>query len=125
MGQWLGNHYLFTLLTAIIITALLIWSATKITFDQNYMNIEPAGLTSIALQDTVLEKFDMSMDYSMILANSVDESREMAKKFRELATVAMTEDISLYLPSPDQQRKRKRHIKEIYQSISNASVKNF
>ena len=127
LGQtsvWLSNRYAFTILASIIITILLIWSASNISFDYNYMNMEPKGLESIALQDTVTNKFDMAMDYGMILTDNVDQSRELSEKYREMGTVAMTEDISLYLPSYEQQEKRKPHIEEIYKIIKAASIKN-
>lgn len=119
----LSKHYVFTLVASVLITLLLIGSGSKITFDQNYMNIEPEGLTSIALHDTVLDKFDLSMDYALILTDNPAQSREFAKKYRELGSVALTEDISLYLPSPEQQKKRNPHIKEIHEEINSASVR--
>ena len=121
-GLWLSKRYTFTILASIIITLLLIWSASKISFDHNYMNIEPKGLESIALQDTVINKFDLAMDYGMILTDNVDQSRELAEKYRNMGTVAMTEDISLYLPSSEQQEKRKPHIEEIYKIIKPALI---
>jgi hypothetical protein len=121
---WLGKHYVFTIVTTVAVTVLLVWSATKITFDHNYMNIEPKGLTSITLQDTVLEKFDLSMDYALILTDDVDQSRALGKEYRELGSVAVTEDISVYLPSEKEQEKRIPHILEIQTKIQSADIKN-
>lgn len=112
-GEWLKERYVFTIAVSLIITVLLIWSGSNITFDQNYLNIEPEGLTSIVLQDTVMDKFDLSMDYAMIITDNVEESRQFAKQYREMGSVAMTEDISLYLPSELQQKNRIPHIMEI------------
>lgn len=120
---WLGKHYIFTIAASVAITVLLVWSATKITFDHNYMNIEPKGLTSIMLQDTVLEKFDLSMDYALVLTDDVDQSRSYAKEYRELGSVAVTEDISVYLPSEEEQIKRISHISEIRGKIQTAEIK--
>ena len=120
---WLGRRYVFTIATSIVITVLLVWAATKITFDHNYMNIEPKGLTSIILQDTVLEKFDLSMDYALVLTDDADQSRAYAKKYRELGSVAVTEDISVYLPSEEEQKKRISHISEIREKIQTAEIK--
>jgi predicted RND superfamily exporter protein len=122
MAVWLSRHYVFTILFSLLLTLILAWFGSKITFDQNYMNIEPKGLTSIELQDVVLEKFDMSMDYAMVLADDVDESRELAKAYKELGSVAVTEDISLYLPSSEQQQKRKIHIEEIVEKMRSVPI---
>ncbi len=120
---WLGKHSIFTVVTSIAITALLVWAATKITFDHNYMNIEPKGLVSIELQDTVLEKFDLGMDYALVLTDDVDQSRSFAKEYRELGSVAVTEDISLYLPSEEEQERRMPHISEILEKIQTAEIR--
>lgn len=123
-GESLYQRPGLTLLGATIITGLLIWAGSKITFDHNYMNIEPEGLTSIVLQDTVMEKFDLSMDYALILTDNVAESRNLSKKYRELGSVAMSEDISLYLPSTEQQQKRIPLIQDIQQAMTSKRIQN-
>jgi predicted RND superfamily exporter protein len=117
MGKFLSLRYLATLIASILITAFLVFSATKVTFDQNYMNLEPKGLPSIMLQDTVLEKFDLSMDYALILTENVEESRAMAEEAKDIGSVAVAEDISVYLPSKKQQERRIPFINEIRKTI--------
>lgn len=122
VGAWLSRKYIFTLLVALILTAGLLYYASNITFDQNYMNIEPEGLTSIVLQDTVMDKFDMSMDYALILADSIEQSRRLTKQIRDMGSVAMAEDISLYLPSAGEQAERVPHIQEIISKMQSAPL---
>jgi predicted RND superfamily exporter protein len=124
LTTWFGRHYIFTITASVLVTAFLVWAATKITFDHNYMNIEPKGLTSIELQDTVLEKFDLSMDYAMVLVDGVNESRTLSKNYRELGSVAITEDISLYLPSSEEQDRRILLISEIKEKIQSAEIES-
>jgi predicted RND superfamily exporter protein len=123
-AEWLGKHYIFAILFSLVATLVLAWSGSKITFDHNYMNIEPKGLTSIELQDVVLEKFDMGMDYALILADAIDESRQFAEECKDLGSVAIAEDISLYLPSSDQQQKRKLHIQNIVDMMRAATIQD-
>ena len=120
IGNFLSRRYLFTLVASVLATGLLIVCATRITFDQNYMNLEPKGLPSITLQDTVLEKFDLSMDYALMLADGVEESRDIAQRTKDLGSVAMTEDISVYFPSREQQEKRVPMINEIREAMRNS-----
>jgi len=122
-AQFFYKHFVFTLAFSLIITLGLIWSAFNITFDHNYMNIEPEGLTSINLQDTIIDKFDLGMDYALVLADNVNQSREFAKKYRQMGSVAITEDISIYLPSAEQQRKRIPYIRDIKQTILNCAIR--
>jgi len=112
-GRWLSQHYLITILVSIAISAFLIWSAFQIQWDNDYKNMEPKGITSMLLMDVILEKFDLSMDYALVLTDNVQESYELAKKCRDLGTVAQTEDISLFLPTPEQQQKRISYVLEV------------
>jgi hypothetical protein len=56
------------------------------------------------------------------LTDNVEESRQLAEKCRDLGSVAMVEDISLYLPSEQKQLRRMTHIEEIKKSISSAKI---
>ncbi|MEE9390708.1 MAG: MMPL family transporter [Candidatus Aminicenantaceae bacterium] len=113
VGKLLSRRYIATLIVSVLVTAFLVFSSTRVSFDQNYMNLEPKGLPSITLQDTVLDKFDLSMDYALILTQSVGESRAIAEKAKDLGIVAMAEDISVYFPSKEQQVQRTSFINEI------------
>jgi len=122
--NWLSGRYTATLICVLLITIFLLVSASRISFDHNYMNMEPKGLTSITLQDTILDKFDLSMDYALILTDSVEESREMTKALKNIKSSAIIDDISMYLPSLEEQQKRIPHIQEINRAISIAVIAN-
>jgi len=118
LGTVLKKQYIFTIVGALLLSGFLIWSALKITFDYNYMNLEVEGIPSITLQDTVLEKFDLSMDFAYLVAGGVEESRELAEVSKRYPSVALVEDISFYLPSSEDQEKRSPHIREIYRLMA-------
>jgi predicted RND superfamily exporter protein len=120
ISEILKQRYAFTLAGVVILTALLLWAATRITFDYNYMNIEAEGIPSITLQDTVLDKFDLSMDFAYLVAESPDESRALAEKAKDYSSVAMVEDISVYLPSASDQHRRWPPINNIRRSMAQA-----
>lgn len=122
-AEWLSRRYILTIAFSVIISGLLVWSAFRIKFDHNYWNMEPKGLKSIALIDTILEKFDLSMDYALLCADSVEESRELAEKYRDMGTVALTDDISFYLPSKEEQKERILYISEVRKTMQSASIK--
>jgi len=85
--------------------------------------MEPSGLTSMHLMDVIMDKFELSMDYALVLANSVEESHDVAKRCRDLGSVARTDDISLFIPSSEQQQKRIPHIAEVRKLMNAAEVK--
>ena len=67
-----------------MVTVFLAFSANKITFNHNMMDLEAEGLSSIMLQDTIQEKFDLSMDFAYLVAESVEESRSLKNKAKDL-----------------------------------------
>ena len=100
-----------------IVTGLLLYAALQITFDYNYLNMEPVGLTSIELQDRMEEEFGATPDFALITASSVDEARRIAEEAKGLEMIGMVTSISEYLPAADEQVRRKPHIEEIRRSL--------
>jgi predicted RND superfamily exporter protein len=121
-GKWMSTHYVFTLIFSVAASAFLIWSAFQIKWDYDYRSMEPEGLESMLLIDTVMDKFDLSMDYALVLADGVEDSRELVDRYKELGSVAVVEDVSTFLPHPDQQEKRTPHIEEISSLIRASEV---
>jgi len=121
-GSWLSKHYVFTLILSLLITVLLIWQASHIKWDYDYRNMEPKGLASIDLMDTIMEKFDLGMEYSLVLTDSIEESNRLSEKYREEGTVALVEDISLFLPTLQQQQRRVPHLLDIRNQIRTSAL---
>ena len=121
-SSWLGKRYILTITLSLVLSAFFIWSAFQIEYDRNFLSMEPEGLTSISLQDTITKKFDLSMEYAMCLAASVDESRDLAEKYRDQKIVAMTNDISMYLPSAEEQQKRIPHMIDVAKQMKSAQI---
>lgn len=106
------------LLGCLVITAVLLFSALKITFDYNYLNMEPVGLTSIKLQDEMIEEFDVTPDFALITASSVEDARRIADAAKDLKMVGMVTSISNYIPSVEEQQKRIPHLQEIRSDLT-------
>ena len=124
LGEKFGHNYVLTIIFSIVVTGLLVWSAVTIEYDQNFMNMEPKGLTSIALMDTIKDKFDLNMQYSLCLASSIEECRELSEKYQDLSLVAFTGDITSYLPLKEEQLARKPHLIEIGNTMRNTSIQH-
>ena len=71
-----------------------------------------------------MDKFDMNMESTIFLANSLQQSREYAEKCKELNSVGLTDDISSYLPSAQEQEERAPHIEDIYNKITQTDINN-
>jgi len=102
-----------------VFTILMLYSALQITFDYNYLNMEPVGLTSIKLQDEMEAEFDVTPDFALVTTPSVDEARRITETAKKLKMIGMVTSISEYVPSLEQQRKRIPHIQEIQAGLIN------
>jgi len=117
LGMAISRKPVIVLTGAIIITALLLYSALNITFDYNYLNMEPVGLTSIKLQHQMEDEFDVTPDFAMITTSSVEESRRIAEAAKDLKMTGMVTSISEYIPSLEQQQKRIPYIQKIREHL--------
>jgi hopanoid biosynthesis associated RND transporter like protein HpnN len=116
----LAKRPLIVLSAAGVVTLILLYSAARITFDYNYLNMEPVGLTSIRLQDEMEKEFDVTPDFALVTASSVEHAREIAEQAKGLKMVGMVMSISEYIPSPEQQKKRVEVIEQIRADLLSA-----
>lgn len=122
ISSFLSSSPRSVLILLLCISCVFAYFGSKLSFDQNYMNLEPKGLTSVELYDTILDKFDLSMDYSLFLTADPASSANLAELARSLPSVGMVEDISLYLPSEEEQEMRIEYVRNIMEKIGNASL---
>ncbi len=100
LGTGIAARWRFSLIALVCVTALFGWAASGVTFDYNYLNMEPEGLESIKLQEHLIDELDMSSDYSLVVADSVEEARELAERSKKLTTTGLAESISDFIPAP-------------------------
>lgn len=117
LGEAISRKAVLVLTGATVVTALLFYSALNITFDYNYLNMEPVGLTSIKLQHEMEQEFDVTPDFAMITAASVEEARRITEAAKDLKMIGMVTSISEYVPSLEQQQRRTPHVQEIREHL--------
>jgi hopanoid biosynthesis associated RND transporter like protein HpnN len=113
LGRSITARPLLFLVAAIVITGLLLYQAMNIRFDYNMLNIEPKGLATVELQDTIIEAFDLSPDFAMVTTSSVEESYEMAERLKEMPLISMVENIADYVPPEEKQLERRPYVEDI------------
>ncbi len=97
MGRW---RYVVTPLI-LLLTAVGIWGGAHLGWEWNFNKLEPKGLRSVELQDEIIDKYKFSIAFSMLTVDSVEESRELRKAFREKSLVGEVDDISQWVSRPD------------------------
>lgn len=116
-GEEVMRRPVLYLLIACAFTAFFLYQALTIKFDYNMYNVEPAGLETVALQDTIIQAFDLSPDFAMVTAGSIEESYEIAEKAREMPSFSMIENIGDFCPPQDKQLKRRPYVMEIRKGV--------
>ena len=120
LGTGIASRWRFSLVALVCATLLFGWAASGVTFDYNYLNMEPEGLESIILQEHLIDELDMSSDYSLVVADGVEEARELAEKAKKMSTTGMTESISDFIPAPGEIEEKRALIAGIRERISNS-----
>ena len=112
-GRSVTRRPLLYLIIGIVLTGFFFFQSTRIRFDYNMLNMEPKGLPSVELQDTIIEAFDMSVDFAMITTSTIEESWKIAEKAKEVPIFGLVEHIGDYVPPLELQKKRQPHVEEI------------
>ncbi|MGA7303795.1 MAG: outer membrane lipoprotein-sorting protein [Rhodothermales bacterium] len=122
LAEGLASRPVPVLSVLVLVSAFLLYNALHITFDYNYLNMEPKGLRSIQLQDDVIDEFDVTPDMLLVTANSVEKSRTISESAKELKSVGMVTSISDFVPSPEEREKRLPFIQMIRSDLSNPNA---
>jgi hopanoid biosynthesis associated RND transporter like protein HpnN len=95
------------------LTVFFVFQALHVKFDYNYLNMEPKGIASVVLQDTMIKAFDLSPDFVMVRTNSIEESYQIAQQAKKMPSVSLVNTISDYLPLDSQQLDRQPYLQKI------------
>ncbi|HHE33268.1 MAG TPA: multidrug RND transporter [Chlorobaculum parvum] len=120
LAELFAKHRAVSLGVAAALCLLFGIRAFQITFDRNSFNLEPRQLTSVKLQETVARKFDLSMDYALVLSRSPREERAVADKASGRPTVAMVDGVHQYAPAPQEQMARRVYLDKVGNSLRQA-----
>ncbi|MEE8437799.1 MAG: MMPL family transporter, partial [Candidatus Neomarinimicrobiota bacterium] len=120
-GNIAGKPGLSTVLL-ILLVFFIGWRGSKITWDYNYLNMEPEGLETIILQEKMIEKMDMSADYAYFTAGTLLEARELTEKARNMKTGSLVKSIVDFLPAGEDQVSRRKIVAEIKAKILDSRI---
>jgi predicted RND superfamily exporter protein len=118
IGHMIAAHPKIFLILAIAATAIFLYQAINIRFDYNMLNLEPKGLATVELQDTIIAAFDLDPDFAMVTTGSIEESYNMAEKLKEMPLVSMVENITDYVPPEEKQKERMPEVEKIRKIVS-------
>ena len=91
---------LFIAVTAFLVAAS-IWGMQHTAFEYDFLELEAKGLRSVELQREIPDRFGMSEHAAWLVTDSIEESRILKERFRNLPDVGAVDAISDLLPSEE------------------------
>ncbi len=92
------NHRAVVLIATLIGTAIMFHLALGTEFNYDFRSLEPRGSPSVAASHKFEKDFGKSLDYSVLWANDVAESRRLAARIEKDEGISEVKDISEFLP---------------------------
>jgi hypothetical protein len=87
-----------TTVAALVLTALLGWAATGLTFNSNILELLPRDSESLRYQRRVALESDLSPVFNLVVAEDLDELRTMAERAAREPTITRFESVLPFLP---------------------------
>lgn len=92
---------------ALVLTGFFAFQASRARFDPNMMNLEPEGMKSALLYDTLERAFEFTPDFAMVAAGSIDESYAIAESAKGMPAFSMVENVADFVPPRAKQLERR------------------
>lgn len=96
-----------------------IWGMKHIDFEYDFLNLEPKGLRSVELQREIPKRFGMSDHAAWVVAESIEESRQLKESFKTKPLVGDVSAISDFIPSAERLNQYTPHLEEFRQALGN------
>ncbi|MFH1726919.1 MAG: MMPL family transporter [Pseudomonadota bacterium] len=117
LSYYYGKLRWIALSICLLVTGFFFYRTLNIGFDFNMLNLEPKGMPSVVLHDEMIEEFDMSPDYALVTASSIEESRRLANRAKEFPGISDVDSISNFVPNPSEQENRSKIVRDIRSAI--------
>lgn len=99
----------------------------NIGFQYNLMEMYPDDMPSALIQQKIIDRFEMSPDYAMLMVSSVEESRGKIEQFKKLGNrtglIGSVDGISEFLPQENIQKKSQVLIDKFKNEFTQMSTK--
>ena len=82
------------------------------------LGTENATLIDAVESGRVRKSFDVTPDFTLVTATSVEEARRIAEEAKELKMIGMVTSISDYVPSGEEQKRRLPHVADIRENLT-------
>ncbi len=113
-GRFTNRHHWSTLAAGIFISAGLLAAAVYLNrMETDFMKLEPQNMPSIIQYKKVMDKYDVTPFPSMVVADSLEEARELTEALEKESMVAEVRSIASFIPEDGEQVARLAEIDKI------------
>ncbi|MBN1602920.1 MAG: outer membrane lipoprotein-sorting protein [Chitinispirillaceae bacterium] len=126
-GRFLGKVpvAISVLLVATVLVILSFRGAREMKWEYDLMELQPKGTRSQITQKTILDKFELSPDFALVKARSLDECRKLTEKLKKTGNrtglIGSVDAITEFLPDESVQRSNVAAIGAFRERIINKS----
>ncbi len=114
LGKAAHKYRVFTIISSVIVTGLLLFTAiTANQMDYDLMALKPQDMPSMIQYEKIMDKYGITPFQAMVIAESVEEARELTKALEDVYMVGDISSISDLMPPEEEQDKRLAVIEEI------------
>ncbi|MBN2803034.1 MAG: MMPL family transporter, partial [Deltaproteobacteria bacterium] len=99
-----------------LLTGFFVYTSMHAEFEADMLKIEPADMPSVLTHHEILQNFEINPDFAMVTTDTFNKSRKISDRLKNNRLVGMVDSITQYLPSTDEQKKRKPLIEKIRQN---------
>ncbi|MCK4303824.1 MAG: MMPL family transporter [Candidatus Eisenbacteria sp.] len=101
LASWSWRAHIAVLAAFVLLMGASFWAALQTSFEYDFLELEPAGLKSVELEREIPERFGTSNQAAWVIAETVEESRQLKESLRKKPMVAEVYAISDLLPPPE------------------------
>jgi len=114
LGRGVNQRHWVTLGIAVVVTAGALLAALYLNrMETDFMKLEPQSMPSLLQYKKVMAKYDMTPFPSMVVADSLEEARELTEALEEEPMVAEVRSLASFVPSDREQEARLAEIEKI------------
>jgi predicted RND superfamily exporter protein len=106
------------LAVALLLTGFFAYQTSRARFDPNMMNLEPEGMESVVLYDTLEQAFEFTPDFAMVATSSIEESYAIAESAKGMPTFSMVENIGDFVPPRELQLERQPAVRRLQEQLA-------
>jgi hypothetical protein len=114
----------------LMVSGLLVWLSVRgglhMGFEYDMMKLQPQGTQGQITQDRIIDKFEISPDFSMVKAPDLDSCRSLVRAFKKIGNrtglIGRIDAVSEFVPPQETQSRNKEIIRDFRTRLSSMPV---